>query len=149
MNEASIPNPALQRFSFLVGRWRTEGTHPYMPGTILHGEATFEWRDGGAFLVMQTQIEEPQIPSGIAIFGSDDALNQYFMLYFDERGVSRKYECDVVGNQLRWWRDSREFSQRFTITTLDDGNGMQGKGEMSREGGAWEPDLQLTYTRLA
>jgi hypothetical protein len=28
------------------------------------------------------------------IFGSDDATGEYFMLYFDERGVSRKYDGD-------------------------------------------------------
>ena len=40
---------------------------------------------------MRSEIDEPEIPSGLAIFGSDNATGEYFMLYFDERGVSRKY----------------------------------------------------------
>jgi hypothetical protein len=38
---------------------------------------------------MHSEIDEPEIPSGIAIIGSDDATDEFFMLYFDERGVSR------------------------------------------------------------
>jgi hypothetical protein len=147
MNEAAVPNPALQRFSVLIGRWKTMGTHPEVPKTTFHGEATFEWMLGGAFLLMHTEIDEPEIPSGIAVFGSDDAGSQYFMLYFDERGVSRKYDVSMQDNLLTWWRETSSFSQRFAISILDSGRRMVGKGEMSKDGGAWGPDLQLTYTR--
>ena len=147
MNEAAIPNPALQRFSVLVGRWKTVGMHPEVPNTTFHGEATFEWILGGAFLSMHTEIEEPQIPSGIALFGSDDAESRYFMLYFDERGVSRKYDVSMQDDLLTWWRETSGFSQRFTLSILDGGRRMVGKGEMSKDGGTWGPDLQLTYTR--
>jgi len=43
------------------------------------------------------------IPGGIAIFGSDDASGEYFMLYFDERKVSRKIDVSISGNELKWW----------------------------------------------
>jgi hypothetical protein len=46
-----------------------------------------------------------------------------------------------------WWRDSEEFSQRFNATFSADGRTMTARGEMSRDGGPWEPDLQLTYAR--
>src|SRR5687767_9297813 len=85
MREASIPNPALEPFRVLVGNWETTGTHLLIPDTVLHGRTSFEWLEGGAFLVMRSEIDEPGVPSGIAIFGSDDASNEYFMLYFDER----------------------------------------------------------------
>ena len=147
MNEAAVPNPALQRFSVLIGRWKTVGTHPYVPNTTFHGEATFEWIQGGAFLMMHTEIEEPGIPSGIAVFGSDDATGQYFMLYFDERGVSRKYDVSMQDDVLAWWRETSSFSQRCTISIWDGGRRMVSSGEMSKDGGAWEPDLHLTYTR--
>ncbi|HUP88087.1 MAG TPA: DUF1579 family protein [Longimicrobiales bacterium] len=148
MNEANIPNPALKEFTILVGRWKTIGTHPYVPNVTFHGQSTFEWIEGGAFLVMRSEMDEPEIPSGIAIFGSDDADSRYFISYFDERGVSRQYECSMNGNELKWWRESDEFSQRFTITIAEDGASMRGGGEMSKDGGPWEQDLQLTYTRV-
>ncbi|MGP8267955.1 MAG: DUF1579 family protein [Beijerinckiaceae bacterium] len=90
-NEAEKQNPALEPFAALVGEWTTVGTHPYVPAKTFHGRGTFEWIEGGAFLLMRSEIDEPEIPSGLAIFGSDNATGEYFMLYFDERGVSRKY----------------------------------------------------------
>lgn len=146
-SEASIPNPALELFGALIGEWQTTGMHPLVPDTTFHGRVSFAWLEGGAFLIMRTEIDEPGIPSGIAIFGSDDAAKHYFMLYFDERGVSRKYDVTMSGNQLMWWRDNPGFSQRATIT-IEDANRMVSKGEMARDGGTWENDLALTYTRI-
>src|SRR5215213_10019896 len=112
-NEAAKPNPALEPLSVLVGTWNTVGTHPLVPGTTFHGRTTFEWLDGGAFLVMRSEIDEPQIPSAIAVIGSDDATGECTMLYFDERGVSRRYGVRLRGDELAWWRDDPAFSQRF------------------------------------
>jgi hypothetical protein len=35
----------------------------------------------------------------------------------------------------------------MVLTVADDGRTMVSQGEMSRNGGAWEPDLELTYSR--
>jgi hypothetical protein len=145
--EASIPNPALKPLGVLVGTWNTIGRHPLIPNTALHGRASFEWLEGGAFLMMHSEIEEPGIPTGIAIFGSDDSAGTFSMLYFDERGVSRKYEVTVADNVLTWWRNAPGFSQRFTCTLSNDARTMIGKGELSKDGLSWEKDLELTYTR--
>ena len=147
-SEAAIPNPALKPLDFLVGEWRTEGSHPMLPGKTLHGRTSFAWSDGGAFLVMRSEIDEPEIPSGIGIFGTDDDAKECSMLYFDERGVSRRYSVALRSDQWEWWRDTPGFSQRFTGRLVDGGKRMVGQGEMNR-GDRWEPDLQLTYTRLA
>ena len=147
-NEAAKPNPALRPLSVLVGTWSTVGTHPFVPGTTFHGRTSFAWIEGGAFLVMRSQIDEPEIPSAIAIFGSDDSTGELSMLYFDERGVSRKYEVSLRNNVLKWWRNAPDFSQRFTGAISADGHRIVGRGEMSRTAGSWEPDLALTYTRV-
>jgi hypothetical protein len=146
-HEAAKPNPALEPLSVLVGTWNTVGTHPLVPGTTFHGRTTFDWLKGGAFLIMHSQIDEPEIPSGIAIFGSDDATGECSMLYFDERGVSRRYEVSLRDNVWRWWRDAPGFSQRFTGAIAADGRTIVGRGELSRDGSTWEGDLELTYTR--
>jgi hypothetical protein len=41
--EASIPNPALEPLSVLVGTWNTVGAHPLLHGMTLHGQTSFEW----------------------------------------------------------------------------------------------------------
>lgn len=145
--EAEKPNLALQPWSALVGTWRTLGTHPLVPGTTFHGRTTFDWIEGGAFLVMRSEIDEPEIPSAIAIFGTDDATGECSMLYFDERGVSRRYEASFRENVWKWWRNAPGLSQRFEGAIAADGNAIVSHGELSRDGVTWEPDLQLTYTR--
>jgi len=146
--EAAIPNPALQPLAFLIGEWRTEGSHPMLPGKILHGRASFAWCDGGAFLVMRSESDEPEVPSAIALFGTDDDSKECSMLYFDERGVSRRYIVALRSDEWQWWRDSPGFSQRFRARLADGDARMVGQGEMNR-GDRWEPDLQLTYTRTS
>lgn len=147
-HEASIPNPALKAFEVLVGKWKAAGTHPEVPNTILQGHSSFEWIEGGAFLLWNSAIDYEGFPKGIAIFGSDDATGEYVMLYFDERKVSRKYEVSFHENILKWWRNSPGFSQRYTWTLAGDGNSIVGKGELSKDGTNWEKDLDLTYTRI-
>ena len=146
--EAAIPNPALEPFSVLAGTWSTVGAHPLVPGTTFHGRTSFEWIEGGAFMIMRSEIDEPGIPSGVAIVGSDDATGESFMLYFDERGVSKKYAVTLRDNTWTWWRNAPGFSQRFTGTIRDDGRTIIGKGQLSKDGASWEGDLELTYTRI-
>jgi len=147
-NEAAKPNPMLEPLSVLVGTWNTVGTHPLVQGKTFHGRTSFGWIEGGAFLIMHSEIDEPEIPSGIAIFGTDDTTSECSMLYFDERGVSRRYEVRLEENVWKWWRNAPGFSQRFAVTIAPDGRTMISRGEYSRDGSMWEPDLELTYTRV-
>jgi hypothetical protein len=149
---ASIPNPALEPFSLLIGSWKTTGTHGLVPDTILHGQTSFEWLENGAFLLMRSEIDDPRFPGAIAIIGSDDAGDgaeaELYMLTFDERGVSRKYQVTLHNNIWKWWRNAPGFFQHFQGTIADDGNTIVGKGELSKDGFTWEKDLDLTYERV-
>jgi hypothetical protein len=147
LQQASIPNPALEPFRVLIGNWTTTGTHGLVQYTILHGRTSFEWLEGGAFLMMRSEIDDPRFPSGIAIFGSDDSEKEYYMLTFDERGVSRKYEVTLRDNLWKWWRNASGFFQRYEGTIVDGGNTIISKGEVSKDGVSWEKDLDLTYKR--
>jgi hypothetical protein len=147
--EAARPNPALEPLTPLIGEWRTTGTHPLVPGKTFHGRASFAWLEGGAFLVMRSEIDEPEIPSGIAVVGSDDATATFTMVYFDERDVSRRYTLEVAGREVTWHRDDPGFKQRMVITISPDGDRLDAQGTMARDGGPWEDDLRLTYERLS
>ena len=143
-----IPNPHLAALEPLVGTWTTVGHHPMLPGVTLHGRTTFEWHQGGAFLLVRSEIDEPGIPSGIAVIGGDDQTKALTMLYFDERAVARRYEVAMEDNTLRWWRTVPGFSQRYVVTVSTDGNALRAAGELSRDDATWEPDLELSYTRV-
>lgn len=141
------PNTHLRGLQPLVGAWRTTGTHPMLPGRTFHGRADFQRIEGGAFLAMRTEMGGEEVPAGVAIFGSDDGLGTTHMLYFDARGVSRRYDVEIRADGVTWWRDDPAFRQRFAITFGADGRTMQGVGEMSRDGGPWEGDLRIAYAR--
>ena len=144
------PNLKLQPLAVFVGAWITESTHPLLPGRTFHGRTTFEWLESGAFLLARLHTDEPEIPDAIAIFGTDDAeTNAGSMLYFDVRGVSREYHWTASGMTLTWSRNSPEFSQRMHLNIAPDGASVVARGEMSRDGGAWEADLQVSYTRAS
>jgi hypothetical protein len=146
--EASGPNPALEPFSVLIGNWSTIGTHGLMPGTILHGHASFEWLENGAFLLVRSKVDDPRFPNTVSILGSDDAVAEHYMLTFDERGVSRKYDVTLHDNIWKWWRNAPGFSQRYEGIIGDGGNTITARGELSKDGLSWEKDLDLTYTRV-
>lgn len=143
-------NPRLQALAGLVGEWATVGTHPMLPGRTFHGHASFTWLESGAFLLFHSHTDEPEIPDGAAILGTDDSNpDEGAMLYFDVRDVSREYRWTISGNVWTWSRDAPGFSQRMVFTIANDGQRIEAKGQMSRNGQSWEPDLQTTYTRVS
>ena len=143
---ASRPNPALEPLAFLIGEWRTRGTHPLVPGGTLRGRTSFSWHEGGAFLIMRSQVDHPSIPSGLAIFGSDSGAARFAMIYFDERGVSRLFDLTAGDRTATWRRDDPEFAQSVTISA-DGPDRLVGEGRMSEKGGAWTGDLSQVYER--
>ena len=147
-NEARRLNPALSRFAWLIGTWRTCGTHPLVPGKTFHGQTRFEWHEGGAFLAIRSEVDEGEVPSGIALIGSDDGEERFQMLYFDKRGVSRHMAVIAGDSFVQWRRDFAAFRQIWTLTRLSQDR-IEGKGGMAEDGGAWEDDLSLTYDRIA
>jgi hypothetical protein len=69
------------------------------------------------------------------------------MIYFDVRGVSRRYDVELRDDGFTWSRDDAELAQRFRVTIAPDGRSMEGEGTMSKDGRASEPDLCLSYAR--
>jgi hypothetical protein len=143
--KALIPNPALQPLSFLIGEWRTEGTHPMVSGKALIGRTSFQWHEGGAFLLMRSEIDSPEFPNGIAMIGSDD-IGACSQLYFDERGVSRIFEVTMGENCVSWRRDDPKISQTNRITR-EEGDRLRSVGRISEDGGPWGDDLSQMFTR--
>jgi hypothetical protein len=143
---ALIPNPALQPLAFLIGEWRTIGSHPQVPGESLCGRASFDWHEGGAFLIMRSQVDQPDFPDGVAIIASDDVAGNFALSWFDERGISRVYAVTLGDRTVTWRRDDPAFAQSVTITAEGDDR-LVSKGRMSRDGGAWVDDLSQVYVR--
>ncbi|MEO6388203.1 MAG: hypothetical protein ABIT16_04455 [Croceibacterium sp.] len=144
--KALIANPALQPLAFLIGRWRTTGTHPLVPGEALRGVTTFAWHEGGAFIVMRTEVHAPKFPDVLAIIGSDDTAGRFAMTYFDERGTSRLFTVTAGDRTVTWLRDDPHFAQTTTLTA-EGPDKLVGTGRMSLDGGAWAADLSQVFER--
>jgi len=109
--------------------------HPLLPGKTLHGRTTFSWLESGTFLRFHMHIDEPATHDGLALLSTDDATPEAgAMLYFDVRNVSREYRWTISGNVFTWSRDAPGFSQRMVHTIAEDGQSIEAKGEMSRNG---------------
>ena len=142
-------NPALARLDRAIGTWSVTGSHPYLPGRTLRGRVTFERIEDGAFVRMHSKMDDPEIPEGVALLGTDDADDACTMLYVDVRGVARKYDVALDDDGFTWSRNAPGFSQRFRVTIARGGEAMEGEGTMSKDGATWEPDLRLSYVRVA
>ena len=61
-------DPALEPFDALIGTWATEATHPLFDG-VVPGTVTFEWLEGGHFLIQRSHNDHELFPDGICIIG--------------------------------------------------------------------------------
>src|SRR4029453_17694031 len=104
------PSPAVERLDAFIGTWRIQASPPGGPPWPGGGQVTFQWLEGGAFLI-------PRWPAGVAR-GPRERFRQH---YFRSRGVERVYQMSVADGVWRLWRDGEDFSQRFSGTFSTDG----------------------------
>ena len=55
-------DPALEPFEALTGTWATEATHPLFDA-VVPGDTTFEWLDGGHWLVQRSHNDHERSPT--------------------------------------------------------------------------------------
>jgi hypothetical protein len=145
-------NSALERLNVFVGEWNIEITSMSFEedkNAVVRGRASFEWIEGGAFLLQRSEVPNTDFPRPISIIGPDDSAETYSMLYFDSRGVSRFYQMSFSRNVWKLWRDFPGFSQRFIGTFNDQRNIITARWEKSDDGSNWELDFKLTYTKVS
>src|SRR5262245_47169454 len=106
-------DPALEPFEALIGTWDTEADHVAVDG-IVTGTTTFEWLEGGRFLVQRSHVDDDRFPDGLSIFGAPETGEGLVMEYFDSRGVRRTYGTSAEDGVWRIWREADGFDQRFS-----------------------------------
>jgi hypothetical protein len=138
-------DPLLEPFAALIGTWATEATHPLFDGVVA-GSITFEWLEGGHFLVMRSRTEHELFPDAISVIGAPETGDGLVMEYFDSRGVRRTYGVSVTDGVLRMWRDHPGFEQRYSATLAD--VAFEGLWQLAETPGDWKDDLKVTYRRV-
>jgi hypothetical protein len=137
-------DPALEPFDALIGTWDTEATHPLFDG-VVPGSITYEWLEGGHFLVQRSHNDHELFPDAICVIGAPETGDGLVMEYFDSRGVRRTYGISLEDGVLRMWRDHPGFEQRFSAKLEHDV--YEGVHQLAEAPGEWKDDLKVTYRR--
>jgi len=137
-------DPALEPFDALIGTWAIEATHPAVDA-VARGTTTFEWLEGGQFLIQRSRNDEDVFPDSLSVIGRPEAGQGLAMEYFDSRGVRRTYGIALEDGVLRVWRDDPGFAQRFSATLGPDA--FEGLWQLARTPGDWRDDLRVAYRR--
>jgi hypothetical protein len=137
-------DPALEPFEALVGTWDVEAKHRLVE-EVVHGSNTFEWWEGGRFLVQRSHMEHELFPDGISIIGAPEAGDGLVLESFDSRGVRRTYRTSLEDGVWRIWRDQPGFEQRFSATLGPDR--FEGLFQLAETPGDWQDDMKVIYRR--
>ena len=138
-------DPALEPFDALIGTWATEATHPMFDG-VVPGRTTFEWLEGGRFLIQRLHNDHELFPDAINVIGASETGDGLVMEYFDSRGVRRTYRIALEDGVLRFWRDAPGFDQRYSATLGRDS--FEGLSQLAETPGDWKDDLKVVYRRI-
>jgi hypothetical protein len=136
----------MEQLQPLIGHWDVEMTMPTNPPMELTGWTTFEWLEGGSFVIQRWDVAHPQAPGGIAILGPGEAEGEFIQHYFDGRGVERQYVLRLEEGVVTLHREHPGFSQRYTGTFSTDGSVIDGAWEKCEDGQTWVHDFDLIYT---
>ncbi len=137
-------NPALAAFDALIGTWDTEAKHQAVD-FVVTGRVTYEWLEGGHFVVLRSHNDHPQFPDAISIIGAPETGDGLVLEYFDDRGVRRTYNVEIGDGVMRWWRDRPGFDQRMVTTIGEDE--LVANVELAETPGEWQHDMKTIYRR--
>jgi hypothetical protein len=138
-------DPALAPFDALIGTWATEATHPQFDG-VVPGSITYEWLEGGHYLIQRSRNEHELFPDAISVIGKPEDGDGLVMEYFDSRGVRRTYGISFEDGVLRIWRDAPGFDQRYAARPADE---FEGVFQLAETPGDWKDDLKVRYRRVS
>ena len=138
-------DPALAPFDALIGTWATEARHR-MVDEVVRGTVTYEWLEGGRFIVQRSRNEHELLPDAICVIGAPESGDGLVMEYFDSRGVRRTYDIALDDGVLRIWRDKPGFDQRFAATIGRDE--FEGVHQLAETPGEWRDDMRVVHRRV-
>ena len=157
---AAPPSQELRRLAPLVGEWSIEGYAQESlagPAGPVKSRETFEWLEGGYFLVhrYETQFGQQAVQKGVMYWGYDEAANRFVLHFFSNNGPftpeGNIYQGEIGGNRLVCTGPAR-----FTMRLDADGRIQVGAGgtfdvewELRDADGVWQPWMRDTYRRVA
>ncbi|MFI6815094.1 DUF1579 family protein [Nonomuraea sp. NPDC050328] len=140
------PHPENRRLDALVGHWRTAGRTVSGPAAAISGTDHYEWLAGEHFLVHRADVVMGGEPVAVLelIGPYDPATGTYPMRAFDNQGAFTTMTASVDADGVWTFAGPAE---RATLTLAADGSAMAAAWERTEDGSAWEPWMDMTFTR--
>lgn len=127
------PNPALRSLDRLVGTWNVSGPD-------IHGQVTFEWMEGGFFLVQHVDLEHGGNKiKGTEYIGYDEESKVLRTHYFDSAGSILEYTYELHDDTLTIWFGEKGSPAKFEGKFSDDGD--TNTGGWTWPGGGYESTM--------
>ena len=108
-NRPPQPNPALNSLDVMVGTWELKGRESGLLGEI-HGRPTFEWMEGGYYLVQHVDIDYiGRRIVGTEYIGYDEENDNLRSYFFSNEGpgpfgrVALEYVWEVGEDTFTIW----------------------------------------------
>ena len=138
----------LEPFAALIGDWEMELRHVLLPDTVVGGRTSYEWLEGGRFLIQRSVVDHPDFPDSICVIGVMEGDSELSMQSFDSRGFHRTLEIGFDGTEMWTKRDAPGFDQRATARLSEDGSTLTGLSQLNQDGQGFRDDLAYTYRRV-
>jgi hypothetical protein len=142
------PNPALGSLEVMVGTWELRGRESGPEGEI-HGRPTFEWMEGGFYLVQHVEIDYiGRRIAGTEYIGYDEENDNLKSYFFSNEGpgpfggVALEYVWEVGEDTLTIWGGFVGSPASFEGRFSEDRNTVSGR--WGWPGGGYE----ATMTRI-
>ena len=127
------PNPVLRSLDRLVGTWDVSGPE-------IGGRVTFEWMDGGFFLVQHVDLDHGgNKVGGVEYIGYDEESRSLKSHYFGSSGEILEYAYELEGDALRIWFGDVGSPAKFEGRFSDDGD--TNTGAWTWPGGGYESTM--------
>ncbi len=144
-DQAPRPNPALESLDVMVGTWDLKGRESGPDGEI-NGQVTFEWMEGGFYLVQRVDIDHiGQKIKGVEYIGYDESNGVLKSYFFSNHGpgsfggVALEYVWEVGDDALTIWGGFVGSPANFKGKFSDDHNTVIGRWEWP--GGGYEATI--------
>jgi hypothetical protein len=139
------PNLALKSLDVMVGTWNVKGRESG-PDDEIHGQVTFEWMEGGFFLVQRVDFDHiGQRIKGVEYIGYDESNKALKSYFFDNHGpgpfggIAVEYVWEVGDDALTIWGGYVGSPASFKGKFSDDRNTAVGAWEWP--GGGYEATM--------
>jgi hypothetical protein len=134
-DEPPEPNAALKRLDVMVGRWDLGGREAGSDGDV-NGRLSFEWMDGGFYLVQQVEVDYAgRKVDGVEYVGYDEASESLRSYFFSNEGpgpfggIAIEYVWEVDDTTLTIWGGEVGSPANFKGTFSDDRKMISGRWE--------------------